>query len=211
MFRMLLSLLFPIALLSQMFTTDPPGGDPPEGDPPAGDPPKPDPEPEVTLTPEQRKWVDGQIAAARRKAENEGKSKAEQAAAAAKAQADEEAKIKKQEEEGEYEAAKATLISERDEARAEAKAHEDRIAAMLAMLSPGVEKRWTDLPEDVTALYDGADDDILAKAAHLEKTAGLVAKLTAAPTARVGLTPRPNGTTVPDKITSPVSAKQITG
>ncbi len=154
--------------------------------------PAPNPTP-VEFSAEQQAEIDRRIAAARRKAEQDAKDAAATAAAEAEARAKAEADIKANEAKGDYEAARALIEKERDEARAESAAHKERYDAAIAAIEPGVTKEWADLPEEVTALYAGAEDDVLAKAAHIQRTKPLVAKLTITPAPRIGITPRPNG------------------
>lgn len=113
----------------------------------------------------------------------------------AKRQADEADAVRR----GEFE----KLATERAEEVKAVKGERDDFKARydraIEIVTPGVEADWKTLPKEVTDLYEGGDDDVLAKAAHLHRTKGLVKRLTDAGAARGnGPDPRPNGAAQPD-------------
>lgn len=74
-----------------------------------------------------------------------------------------------------------------------------RYERAITIVTPGVDADWKALPKEVTELYEGADDDVLAKAAHLHRTKGLVKRLSeASPNRGNGPDPKPNGAAQPD-------------
>lgn len=86
----------------------------------------------------------------------------------------------------------AAAIAERDAERAEK-------AALIEALKPEIDEQWNALPAEVTELYEGADDDVLAKRAHIARTRKLTEKLITQTdekrqAASFGRTPKPNGT-----------------
>lgn len=86
----------------------------------------------------------------------------------------------------------AAAIAERDAERAEK-------AALIEALKPEIDEQWKGLPAEVTELYEGADDDVLAKRAHIARTRKLIEKLAEntdqkRQAAGFGRTPNPNGT-----------------
>jgi hypothetical protein len=124
-----------------------------------------------------------------------GRKAAEDAIAAAKAKADEDAERERDVEAGKFgkvradlETKIAALTTERDDFQ---KRYEDAVK----QIEPGVTAKWSTLPTEVTKLYRGADDDVIAKAAFVADTEDLVVGLTAhaGPGHRPPLTPRPAG------------------
>jgi len=91
---------------------------------------------------------------------------------------------------GEFEKVRTGLEQERDQAKAEAGDIEARYQRAIAVLSPDVDARWKDLPSEVASMYDGEADDVLAKAAHLNRTKALVDRLAGA-MPRTGNGPNP--------------------
>ncbi len=144
----------------------------------------------VTFTPEQQAEIDRIAANARRDGKQTGKSEAEQALAAAKAQEDADRKRNAEIEKGNFDAVRSSLEQERDQAKVAVTDAETKYQQAISVLSPDVEARWKDLPTEVAAMYEGADDDILAKAAHLNRTKALVDRL-AGMTPRTGNGPNP--------------------
>lgn len=154
----------------------------------------------VPFTPEQQAEIDRRAAAARKEGETAGKKAADDAIAAAKAKADEDAERTRQIAAGEFDKVRgdleskvATLTTERDGFK---KRYEDA----LAQIEPGVAAKWKDVPAEVVALYTGADDDPIAKAAFLAKSEPLIQLATGkggGGTAKPAWpsTPRPNGST----------------
>lgn len=86
----------------------------------------------------------------------------------------------------EREATVSTLTTERDDFKT-------KYEKALETITPGVTAQWKDLPPEVTKMYRGAEDDVLAKHAFIADTADLVKTLTATKsgTQRVPLTPNP--------------------
>jgi hypothetical protein len=161
--------------------------------------PKPNPETppvpkgdegKVSFTPEQQAEIDRIAANARREGKVTGKTEAEQAIAATEAQKEADRKRQDDEAKGHYDNAKATLERERDEEKSARMTAEEKYQAAIAVLAPDVTARWKDLPTEVASMYEGADDDILAKAAHLNRTKALVDRLAGA-TPRTGNGPNP--------------------
>lgn len=85
------------------------------------------------------------------------------AADAAKAKADEEEATKR----GEFQ----TLAEQRAEALkakdAELAARDAKINDLIVSIKPEVDSAWKDLPSEVSELYSGAEDDVLAKRAFM--------------------------------------------
>ncbi len=145
---------------------------------------------EITFTAEQQKVIDKRIAEARR----QGRSSAEIDAAEQKRKADAEAEQKRQIEAGEFDKARQTLEAERDAANARAA----QLDALIEAIRPEIDEQWKALPAEVTELYEGAEDDVLAKRAHIARTRKLIDKLNAQQeqakgAAGFGRTPTPNG------------------
>jgi len=154
-------------------------------------PPKQEEPQKVTFTDEQQKEIDRLIGAARR----DGRKAAEDDAAEVKRKTDEAAEQQRKIEAGKFDEVRQTLESERDQALAKA-AHLD---ALIEALRPEIDEQWKGLPAEVTELYEGADDDVLAKRAHIARTRKLIDKLTGTTdqkrqAASFGRTPTPNGT-----------------
>lgn len=162
---------------------------------------------EAAFTKEQQAEIDRLVG----KARVEGRKAAEEALEQKRKDEEAERQRQKDIEAGEFDKVRGDLESQINDWKTKAEAHETRLNTAIAAIKPGVDTRWTDAPDEVKALYEGADDDVLAKAAFLDRTAALTAKLTAEPAKRVGPTPRPNGPTTTDKVTSPVTQRQITG
>lgn len=83
----------------------------------------------------------------------------------------------------------AALTGERDDIRR-------KYEGAIALVTPGADAAWKDLPAEVRAMYGGADDDVLARFsfATAETTKKLVEKLGGAPPSRKnGPDPRPSG------------------
>ena len=151
--------------------------DPPNGDPPNGDPPKPDDKPKFEWTPEQQAEIQ-RIAAkeakeAARKARADRDAEIERERKAAEADAER----KKQEAAGEFESVKASLTEERDAAISERDTLQTRLDEALQAIRDDVAAAWKDTPAEVVELYEGDDDDVLAKRKHLTKSAKLIARL----------------------------------
>lgn len=75
----------------------------------------------------------------------------------------------------------ATVTTERDTLQT-------RLDEALQALADDVTAQWKAIPDEVKDLYEGDDDDVLAKRKHLTKSAKLIARLTEAKTP-----PRGNG------------------
>lgn len=161
-------------------TTDATTGTPPE----QGDTQK------VTFTPEQQAEINKLIGSARR----EGKQSAAEEAAEAKRKADEEAERERQIKAGEFDTVRQSLEAERDAALTKAA----QFDALVETIRPEVDAQWAALPGEVTELYEGDADDVLAKRAHMARCKKLIDKLAAQQetkkqAAGFGRTPTPNG------------------
>lgn len=172
------------------------GGDKPEGDKPA--------DPLGTLTPEQRKAIDGQIAAARRQAEADARRKHDEAAAKAKADADAEIERKRLEAAGEYDKVRVALESERDTTKAERDAIKADLDAYAGIVESylterekqieGIAELKAGYPKDATPLERLRWlDDPRTKAALAAATAKADATQTLYRQAAGTTTPKPNG------------------
>ena len=206
-------LLFPLFALLNLFSDGSGGGGEGNGDPPEGDGKKPEGDgskPKVGFSEDQQREVNRMLA-------RERKAERDRALADAKAEADRKAEEDRKareradaEAKGDFEKVKSDLTTERDTIAGERDDLKARYDRALAIITPQVEADWKDLPEEVTALYEGADDDILAKAAHLHRTKALREKL--AGTAKPG---NPRNPTVDglagDEIKSPISKREILG
>lgn len=156
--------------------------------------PNPNPTPPApTFTPEQEKDINGRIASARRQAEADAKAKFEKDATDRAEQEQTERERKAQEERGEFDKVRTGIESERDTFKAERDDFKTKYEKALETITPGVTAQWKDLPPEVTKMYRGAEDDVLAKHAFIADTADLVKTLTAtkSTTQRVPLTPNP--------------------
>lgn len=171
-------------------------------------PPKTEESPKVTFTDEQQKELNKLIANARR----EGKAAAEKDANDVKAKAEADAERSRQEAAGEYEKAKTTLTAERDTAASERDGYKGKLETLLADLKPEIEKAWAGLPAEVSALYEGEDDDVLAKRSFMTKHAALIEKLAGKveeekQKLRTPRTPVPNLKDLKEELTPLVPAK----
>lgn len=175
--------------------------DPKDGDPIITPNPGEKGEPiEVTFTPEQQKLIDKRIGEARR----DGRKAAEDAADEAKRKADAEAEVAKQVAAGEFETARKSLETDRDNAIAERDAANEKLAAIVSSLEASVNEAWKNLPAEVAELYEGADDDVIAKQSHIAKHAKLIERLSdqseqARKVAGFARTPAPNGDKEPER------------
>lgn len=145
----------------------------------------------VTFSDEQQKEIDRLIGAARR----DGRKAAEDDAAEVKRKADEAADQQRKIEAGKFDEVRQSLETERDQALAKA----SQFDALVEAIKPEIDAQWAALPDEVTALYEGDDTDVLARQAHIAKTRKLVEKLTEQneqkrQAASFGRTPTPNGT-----------------
>jgi hypothetical protein len=146
---------------------------------------------EITFTDEQQKLLNKRIADARR----EGRAQAESDAAAAKQAAEAEAERQRQIDAGQFDTVRQSLETERDQALAKA----SQFDALVEAIKPEIDAQWAALPDEVKALYEGDDTDVLARQAHIARTRKLVEKLTEQneqkrQAASFGRTPTPNGT-----------------
>lgn len=180
------------------------GGGSPEGDPPDDDPdtdPPDDPIPEtmdtaakaaLTKEREARKQAakearDAKAALATLQAEKD-------AADAAKAQAEAEDAKKK----GEWEKLATDRETQLNATTGERDTLKQQLDTLIAAIKPDVDAQWKALPEEVTELYEGDGDDVLAKRAHITKHRKLIDRLStqqdqAKQAASFGRTPNPNG------------------
>jgi hypothetical protein len=138
---------------------------------------------------------------ARSAAEKKAKD-AEKELAALRKQAEEAeaAKAKAAEEDAEKKGEFERLANERAEkikaATEERDALQARLDKVFEVLKPGVDESWKALPAEISSMYDGDQEDILAKSAFLTKSKPLVDafKATNDPTKpRPPMSPRPNG------------------
>ena len=158
-----------------MLQSTPPEGDP-SSDSPSGDPPAPDPEPEdvsglkSALEKERtkRKQYEADLKAAR-----DAQTELDRLKADAQKKADEEAA-----EQGKFK----DLLDKRDAdlkiANDSLTTLQERLDEALAAITADVDSRWKDVPDEVRELYEGDDDDVLAKRKHLTRSAKLIARLT---------------------------------
>jgi len=145
---------------------------------------------EITFTDEQQKLLNKRIADARR----EGRAQAESDAAAAKQAAEAAAERQRQIDAGQFDTVRQSLETERDQALAKA----SQFDALVEAIKPEIDAQWAALPDEVKALYEGDDTDVLARQAHIARTRKLVEKLTEQneqkrQAASFGRTPTPNG------------------
>jgi hypothetical protein len=131
----------------------------------------------------------------------------------AKRQADEAEAVKK----GEFE----KLATERAETlkakEADLAAANAKIASLVTALKPEVEDAWKALPDEITELYVGEADDVLAKRQFMASHKKLIDALTGKQDEAKnkfrqagGKTPVPNGQGKPE-LQSPLSAREIRG
>lgn len=156
----------------------------------------------ITFTEDQQKAIDRMMGEARR----DGRKAAEDAADEAKRKAEADAEVARQIAAGEFETARKTIEDERDAAVADRDAYKARIDTLVAAIKPTVDAAWTELPDEVRDLYDGADDDVIAKQSHITRHAKLIARLTAGTDqakkiAAHGRTPAPDGDQKPERKT----------
>jgi DNA repair exonuclease SbcCD ATPase subunit len=160
---------------------------------------------------EARKAAKQEADAARAELETLRKAKAE--ADEAKRQADEAEAVKK----GEFE----KLATERAETlkakEADLAAANAKIASLVTALKPEVEDAWKALPDEITELYVGEADDVLAKRQFMASHKKLIDALTGKQDEAKnkfrqagGKTPVPNGQGKPE-LQSPLSAREIRG
>ena len=145
---------------------------------------------EITFTDEQQKLLNKRIADARR----EGRAQAEADATAAKQAAEAAAERQRQIDAGQFDTVRQSLETERDQALAKA----SQFDALIEAIKPEIDTQWAALPDEVKALYEGDDTDVLARQAHIAKTRKLVERLTEQneqkrQAASFGRTPTPNG------------------
>lgn len=93
---------------------------------------------------------------------------------------------------GEFDSVRAGIEGERDAAARDRDGHKARLDAAMAVLAPQVAEGWKALPKEVADLYAGDADDVLAKAAHLERTKALAARLAEKAAPRGGNPPGPD-------------------
>lgn len=164
---------------------------PPATDATTATPPNQGDTAKVVFTPEQQAAINKLIGEARR----EGKHAAEADIEAARKAAADEAERNRQIEAGEFDKVRQSLEAERDQFRTRA----EQLDSLIAAIKPDVDAQWAALPEEVTELYDGDGEDVLAKRTHIAKHKKLIDRLTekqdaARSAAGHGRTPVPNGT-----------------
>ena len=153
-----------------MQANDPAGGG---GNPPTPPPdPKPNPEPAKpalrdSLTEDQRRELDSQIAAARRQAETDARTKFDADAAKVKADADVEAKRLADIAKGDFETVKASLEGERDTFKVQAETEKSRADKAVELLSGQVADRVKELPTAIADQFP-KDADVLDQIAWLD-------------------------------------------
>jgi chromosome segregation ATPase len=172
----------------------------PVTDPVTDEPTGTEPEPEglsdagkAALKAERQKARDAEKALKAHQAELDALRKEKADAAAAKAQADEEEARRK----GEFEQIATKRSEELKTATGERDTYKAQLDALVTAIKPEVDARWKGLPDEVTELYEGGDDDILAKRAHIAKHQKLIDRLgeqddAAKDRHRTPMTPRPN-------------------
>lgn len=151
------------------------GGDHEEPPAPPPDPPKPPADPDEPLGENGKKALEAEREA-RRTAEKAAKDANDRAAALeaeAKKRADKEA-----EEAGRWQELAEKREADLTEATAKADTLQAQLDEALQALRDDVTAAWKDTPDEVKDLYEGDDDDVLAKRKHLTRSAKLIARLT---------------------------------
>lgn len=161
-----------------------------------------------------RKEREARKAAAKRAADAEAELtglRARQADAdAAKAKAEEEDAIKR----GEFEkiaTERADALKAKD---AELAIVNERISTLVAAIKPDVEAQWATLPDEITELFTGADDDVIGKRSFMSTHKKLIDALAVKANETVnGYRPVavPNYNGKGSAIKSPLSAREIRG
>lgn len=162
---------------------------------------------EPVITPELQKIIDTRAAAARK----EGEAKAQEKIDAAKRAADDKAEQDRKVAAGEFDAVRVDLEAKHKTAQAERDDYKDRYEKAIDAIKPGVEANWKDLPAEVTAIYDGAEGDVLAMAAFIDKAKTLTAALKANGPGNplFPKTPKPDLPVKKDEIKSLVNTRNI--
>lgn len=167
------------------------------------------PDPAVTLKSDAalQEFVNGLLAAERKKTEDRIKADAEKRDAELKEQREREEAEKR----GEFETVKAGYESKVGELEAERSALTAELEQYRELVAKDVETAWSSIPEEVRETYTGADDDALAKKQHISRNAKIIERLTAAEERRPGNppNPRPRRGSEPAEVESPLSKRQI--
>lgn len=150
-----------------------------------------DGKPKVEFSAEQQAELNRLLAAEKRTARAAGRAEAEAERTAAEDAARQERERNEAAARGEFDRVRGELEAERDRVKGERDDVQGRLDKAMAVIGPQVEAAWKDLPAEVAGMYDGADDDVLAKAAFVEKTKALAARLAGGPTNK-GNPPGPN-------------------
>lgn len=130
----------------------------------------------LELTDEQRKAFGNIMSEARKKARAAGKKEAEDEATAAANQARKDAETEASKKAGKFEEVETQLRSEIEAEKANAKTAKEelttaneRIEALNAAILVDLKPRWDALPEEVRDLFQGDENDSLAKLEYLNK------------------------------------------
>lgn len=129
-----------------------------------------------------------------RKAERDARKAAEKELADLKAE-QQRAKDKEAAEQGKWQELAEKREADLTAATTERDALQSRLDEALQVIRDDVTATWKDTPEEVRDLYEGDEDDVLAKRRHLTRSAKLIARLTADKdkTRGNGPNPKPRG------------------
>lgn len=120
------------------------------------------------VTPEIQKWVGDLLAATRRDAETKARQEAKDAADEAERKRQEQADQAELEAKGEFDTVKQQLTTRATTAEGERDTLRTTNQELLDAMKEGVEADWKSIPEVIAGLYQGKDDDYLARYKYLK-------------------------------------------